>query len=181
MLGVIFLVCAIWFDWLVSNQLGLFQFLYFFSTFWGQFGPNATTYVVPGEVFPTDVRAFFHGISAAVGKLGAIAASQVFSSASITTIFYVSSGCGFFGVLFTWLLLPDTTGLDLGELDRLNRYLLAGRVKDYHGEAINPMYLSTLERLMGYGKAYDPELDEEQKRLQHEDILRKSMQADRMY
>ena len=181
MLGVIFLVCAIWFDWLVSNQLGLFQFLYFFSTFWGQFGPNATTYVVPGEVFPTDVRAFFHGISAAVGKLGAIAASQVFSSASITTIFYVSSGCGFFGVLFTWLLLPDTTGLDLGELDRLNRYLLAGRVKDYHGEAINPMYLSTLERLMGYGKAYDPELDEEQKRLQHEDILRKTMQADRMY
>ena len=174
MLGVIFLVCAIWYDWLVSEQLQLFQFLYFFSTFWGQFGPNATTYVVPGEVFPTDVRAFFHGISAATGKLGAIAASQVFASASITTIFYVSSGCGFFGVLFTWLLLPDTTGLDLGELDRLNRYLLAGKVSKYHGEAANPLYLSIFERILGYGKAYDPVLDEEQKCLQRADILAKS-------
>ena len=96
MLGIIFLVCAIWYDWLLANQLGLFQFLYFFSSFWGQFGPNATTYVVPGEVFPTDVRAFFHGISAATGKVGAIAASQVFATASITTIFYTSAGCGFF-------------------------------------------------------------------------------------
>ena len=32
-------------------------------------------------MFPTDVRAFFHGISAAAGKLGAILAASVFSQA----------------------------------------------------------------------------------------------------
>ena len=31
------------------------------------------------QVFPTDVRAFFHGISAAAGKLGAIIAATVFT------------------------------------------------------------------------------------------------------
>lgn len=177
MLGIIFLVCAIWYDWLLANQLGLFQFLYFFSSFWGQFGPNATTYVVPGEVFPTDVRAFFHGISAATGKVGAIAASQVFATASITTIFYTSAGCGFFGCLFTWLFLPDTTGLDLAELDRFNRYLLAGEASKYHGEAVNPLYLSVFERLLGYGKQYDPVKDEAHRRIQVETTLGKSMKA----
>ena len=38
----------------------------------GQFGPNATTWLLPGEVFPTDIRATCHGISAAVGKVGAL-------------------------------------------------------------------------------------------------------------
>ncbi len=33
----------------------------------------------PSQVFPTDVRAFFHGISAAAGKLGAILAASIFS------------------------------------------------------------------------------------------------------
>jgi hypothetical protein len=34
-------------------------------------------------VYPTDVRAFFHGISAAAGKLGAILAASVFSNVRI--------------------------------------------------------------------------------------------------
>jgi len=56
----------------------------------------------------------------------------------------------------------------------LNRYLLAGKVSKYHGEAANPLYLSIFERILGYGKAYDPVLDEEQKCLQRADILAKS-------
>lgn len=40
----------------------------------GQFGPNATTWLLPGEVFPTDIRATCHGISAATGKVGALVA-----------------------------------------------------------------------------------------------------------
>jgi hypothetical protein len=34
-----------------------------------QFGPNCTTWLVAAEVFPTDVRATFQGISAAMGKV----------------------------------------------------------------------------------------------------------------
>ena len=36
------------------------------------FGPNTTTFVLPGEVFPTRYRSIGHGISAASGKTGAI-------------------------------------------------------------------------------------------------------------
>merc|ERR1712232_972086 len=34
-------------------------------------GPGATTYIIPGEIFPTSVRASCHGASSASGKVGA--------------------------------------------------------------------------------------------------------------
>lgn len=37
-----------------------------------QAGPNTTTFIVPGEVFPTRYRSTSHGISAASGKIGSI-------------------------------------------------------------------------------------------------------------
>lgn len=36
------------------------------------FGPNATTYIIPAELFPTRYRATCHGLSAGAGKLGSI-------------------------------------------------------------------------------------------------------------
>jgi PHS family inorganic phosphate transporter-like MFS transporter len=35
-------------------------------------GPNSTTFIVPGECFPTRYRSTSHGISAASGKIGSI-------------------------------------------------------------------------------------------------------------
>lgn len=43
------------------------------------FGPNATTYILPAELFPTRYRATCHGLSAGAGKLGSILV-QVFSA-----------------------------------------------------------------------------------------------------
>lgn len=69
---VLFLICAVAYHHLVTPRgIHWFQFLYFFSSFWGQFGPNATTWLLPGELFPTETRAMSHGISAAVGKVRA--------------------------------------------------------------------------------------------------------------
>ncbi|KAH9972154.1 hypothetical protein BGW80DRAFT_1446110 [Lactifluus volemus] len=42
------------------------------------FGPNVTTFIVPGELFPTRYRSTAHGISAASGKLGAIVSQIIF-------------------------------------------------------------------------------------------------------
>lgn len=67
---ILFLVCAIAYKPLTQpSGIHWFQFLYFFSSFWGQFGPNATTWLLPGELFPTEARAMSHGLSAAVGKV----------------------------------------------------------------------------------------------------------------
>jgi hypothetical protein len=37
-----------------------------------QFGPNCTTFLLAGELYPTDVRTTAHGMSAGVAKLGAL-------------------------------------------------------------------------------------------------------------
>ncbi|KAI6709765.1 hypothetical protein JHW43_007713 [Diplocarpon mali] len=52
--------------------------LYVLAQFFFNFGPNSTTFVVPGECFPTRYRSTSHGFSAAAGKLGAILAQVVF-------------------------------------------------------------------------------------------------------
>ena len=43
------------------------------------FGPNATTFITPAEIFPTRVRSTGHGFSAGMGKLGAVFAQIFFA------------------------------------------------------------------------------------------------------
>ena len=50
----------------------LFLALFTAVQFFHNFGPNPTTFIIPGECFPTRYRSTAHGISSAVGKLGAI-------------------------------------------------------------------------------------------------------------
>lgn len=52
-----------------AANIHAFQVLYYLSSFWGQFGPNATTWLLAGEVYPTEMRAVGHGLSAATGKV----------------------------------------------------------------------------------------------------------------
>lgn len=49
-----------------------FIFLYCLANFFWNFGPNTTTFIIPGEAFPTRYRSTAHGISAASGKFGAV-------------------------------------------------------------------------------------------------------------
>jgi MFS transporter, PHS family, inorganic phosphate transporter len=48
-----------------------FLAVYGISYFFTEFGPNMTTFVMPGELYPVSVRATGHGISAGIGKFGA--------------------------------------------------------------------------------------------------------------
>lgn len=62
-----------------KNDSNWFVFLYCLANFFQNFGPNVTTFVIPGEVFPTRYRSTAHGISAASGKLGAVIAQVGFA------------------------------------------------------------------------------------------------------
>ncbi|KAK4268000.1 hypothetical protein QN277_024709 [Acacia crassicarpa] len=57
-----------------ENKIG-FVSMYALTFFFANFGPNATTFIVPAEIFPARFRSTCHGISAAAGKLGAIVGS----------------------------------------------------------------------------------------------------------
>ena len=47
-----------------------FLIVYGISYFFTEFGPNATTFVYPAELFPVEARTTGHGIASAAGKLG---------------------------------------------------------------------------------------------------------------
>jgi len=161
---VLFVVPAFHYKYYTSkDHIAAFQTMYFLSSFFNQFGPNAVTFLVAAEVYPTPIRATAHGFSAAWGKLGALMASVLYNYIDVQTRFYVVPWFGLLGAVLTYLFLPDTTGLDLKEQERRWQFIRAGRDHEYHGIAVHPKHLSVWERFRGVGKYYDAELDYQQK------------------
>ncbi|KAJ5198786.1 uncharacterized protein N7498_007903 [Penicillium cinerascens] len=140
-----------------------FQAMYFITTFFNQFGPNCITFLVAAEVFPTPIRGTAHGISAASGKLGALAISIIGAYTTTEQQFYIVPWFGLVGALLTLLFLPDTTGLDLREQERHWQYVRERREHEYHGTAVHPRHLSLWENMTGKGKHYDPKRDYQMK------------------
>src|SRR5204862_5438473 len=96
-----------------------FLLLYGLSYFFTEFGPNVTTFVYPAEVFPVMVRSTGHGISAAVGKVGAFIGAFLFPLMLSSPAFRLPGAMGaaaivaLGGFLITFLLHePDTKSLE---------------------------------------------------------------------
>lgn len=68
-LTILFIIMGFAYDKLGQNGL---LAIYVLAQFFFNFGPNSTTFIVPGECFPTRYRSTSHGISAASGKIGSI-------------------------------------------------------------------------------------------------------------
>lgn len=68
-LTILFIVMGFAYNHISSNGL---LAIYVLAQFFFNFGPNATTFIVPGECFPTRYRSTSHGLSAAAGKIGSI-------------------------------------------------------------------------------------------------------------
>jgi len=154
---LLFLPCGIAYDTLTQpDNVWALQMLYYLSSFFGQFGPNCTLWLLPSEVFPTDVRTMMHGISAALGKLGALIATLLFTyggpggtAMETQAVFYICSACGAVGLFMTVLFVPDVTTLDLTATD--DRFRATLNNTPYHGPATDKRYLSLYERLNGLG------------------------------
>eukprot|EP00884_Botryococcus_braunii_P010390 jgi/Botrbrau1/19352/Bobra.0826s0001.1 len=79
---VLFWILALAYPYLLSSNGSKwgFIFLYSLTFFFANFGPNATTFIIPAEVFPTRFRCTCYGICAASGKAGAVIATFGFGS-----------------------------------------------------------------------------------------------------
>jgi MFS transporter, PHS family, inorganic phosphate transporter len=114
-----------------SLSKGALLALYVLAQLFFNFGPNTTTFIIPGECFPTRYRSTGHGISAASGKIGAIVAQLITSPLlskgapegcqgnacspwlnHLMQIFALFMLCG----TFVSFLLPETKGCTLEEL-----------------------------------------------------------------
>ncbi|KAK4427803.1 Inorganic phosphate transporter 1-4 [Sesamum alatum] len=118
-----------------ENRIG-FVIMYSLTFFFANFGPNATTFVVPAEIFPARLRSTCHGISAAAGKAGAIVGAFGFLYAAqpkdpskrdagypagigVKNSLIVLGCINALGMLFT-LLVPESKGKSLEELSAEN-------------------------------------------------------------
>ncbi|KAF2835889.1 MFS transporter [Patellaria atrata CBS 101060] len=121
------LFCIIGFGYHHIGEKGLFA-CYVLSQFFFNFGPNATTFIVPGECFPTRYRSSSHGISAASGKVGAIIAQVLIGplrtrgappgssdSPWLNHVMQIYSVFMFAGI-FTSFLIPETKRKTLEQL-----------------------------------------------------------------
>ncbi|KAI5460516.1 major facilitator superfamily domain-containing protein [Mariannaea sp. PMI_226] len=136
-LGGFIILTIMGFAYNVISSGGLLA-IYVLAQFFFNFGPNTTTFIVPGEVFPTRYRSTSHGISAASGKIGSIIGQGAISTLRthgatptndapwmnhVLEIYalFMLIGC------FTTLLIPETARKTLEELsgedDYANRHV----------------------------------------------------------
>ncbi|KAE8704011.1 putative inorganic phosphate transporter 1-5 [Hibiscus syriacus] len=118
-----------------DNRIG-FVVMYSLTFFFANFGPNATTFVVPAEIFPARLRSTCHGISAASGKLGAIVGAFGFlylaqnqdkskadagypAGIGVKNSLIVLGVINALGFLFTFLV-PESKGKSLEEMSGEN-------------------------------------------------------------
>jgi len=129
-LTILFAVMGFSYDKLTATPAATkgFFFLYCLADFFQNFGPNTTTFIIPGETFPTRYRSTAHGISAASGKLGAIVAQVGFArlvniggtNKFVKHILELFAFFMFTGI-FSTLLLPETKQKTLEELSNENQ------------------------------------------------------------
>ncbi|OAA55340.1 phosphate/H+ symporter [Niveomyces insectorum RCEF 264] len=132
-LTVLFVGMGFGYNHMSSNAL---LGIYVLAQFFFNFGPNTTTFIVPGECFPTRYRSTSHGLSAAAGKIGSIIGQGAIAPLRtrgatpnvsapwmdhVLEIYALFMLCG----CFSTLLIPETKRKTLEEL--------AGEDVDSHG------------------------------------------------
>jgi MFS family permease len=83
-------------------------------------GPNAQTYLLAGEVFPTAIRGMGAGFAAAFAKIGAVMTAFLFpillDSIGTQWLLYGLIVTSLLGAVVTWAFRIETTGVNLDEL-----------------------------------------------------------------
>ncbi|CAF1014206.1 unnamed protein product [Adineta ricciae] len=122
---ILFTIVAAAFNPLKEHAEAAFIVLFVLIQFFFQFGANATTFIIPAEVFPTRFRATAHGLSAACGKAGAILAAFAFNvlvdhggkNAFLPQTLGIFAGIQLLGLIATIFLIPESKGKNLDHFE----------------------------------------------------------------
>jgi PHS family inorganic phosphate transporter-like MFS transporter len=114
------IIAACWVPLQKSGAIWALVVIYALTFFFANFGPNTTTFIIPGEAFPTRYRSTCHGLSAASGKAGAILGVFAFGALKNQQGFPITFGMlsifMFCGLLCTYFV-PETKGRTLEDLN----------------------------------------------------------------
>jgi MFS transporter, putative metabolite transport protein len=116
------LIASFSIDFTGAMRIDLIFVGFMLFNFMTNLGPNAQTYLLAGEVFPTEVRGMGAGFAAAVAKVGAVATAFLFPIllAGIGTriLLYGLVITSIFGAVVTWMYRIETTGVNLDHIGR---------------------------------------------------------------
>lgn len=87
-------------------------------------GPGVATFSIPGQIYPTRIRTTAHGISAAVGKVGAVIGTFTFphilsTMGHQTGMAFMAAECAF-TLAWTMFFVPSYGPGELGEIAKLD-------------------------------------------------------------
>jgi MFS transporter, PHS family, inorganic phosphate transporter len=115
----------------MTTAVAPFLLVYGISYFFTEFGPNLTTFVLPGELYPVSVRATGHGVSAGVGKFGAFIGVFLFpvlqTSLGLRGTLLLTAGVSVLGALLT-LVLPEPARRSLDDISSQYDVITAAEV-----------------------------------------------------
>ncbi len=106
----------------VSGQLKIILIFsgFMLFNFMTNLGPNAQTYLLAGEVFPTAIRGKGAGFAAAFAKIGAVATAFLFPILLVTLgtrlLLYGLVIASLLGAVVTWFYRIETTGVNLDRI-----------------------------------------------------------------
>jgi MFS family permease len=89
-------------------------------SFMTNLGPNAMTYLIAGEVFPTHIRGKGAGFAASFAKIGAVLTAFCFplllKSIGTEALLYGLMVTSLLGAVVTWIFRIETTGINLEKI-----------------------------------------------------------------
>ncbi|MDD1784297.1 MFS transporter [Enterovibrio sp. ZSDZ35] len=116
--GLLLAMFSLFFDG-EGQVLMLFSGFILFN-FMNSMGPNAQTYLIAGEVFPSSIRGKGAGFAASFAKLGAIITAFLFplflASFGVKILLLLLVLTSLLGAIVTWHLRIETSGKDLETL-----------------------------------------------------------------
>lgn len=105
LMAVLYALIGVFWESLTSMQV-LLVFLYGSTFFFANYGPNATTFLLPSVTYSHNCRSTLNGISAAFGKMGALLGASVFPAAADIlgdgSVMTVCSGISVVALILTW-------------------------------------------------------------------------------
>ena len=103
-----------------TGYLGVVFIGFAIFNFFMNAGPNATTYALPAEIFPSDIRSAGHGFSAGAAKLGAALGVFFFpilqGVIGISALVFAMSGICVLAMVITQIFKIEPAGKSLDEI-----------------------------------------------------------------
>jgi putative MFS transporter len=105
-----------------AHQMILLFCGFMLFNFMTNMGPNAQTYLLSGEVFPTRIRGKGAGFAASFAKIGAVTTAFLFpillKDIGTQTLLAILVCTSVAGALITWFFRIETTGVNLEEIGK---------------------------------------------------------------